>query len=80
MPITATTETLLLECAQLINEFGPESPEVDAFIAAHEDSREFVDLARFSIKVKQALLAEGEGRNVQLDRYSPARSCPLRAE
>ncbi len=56
MPTTAATQTLLLECAQLLNERGPDSIEVDQFIQAHADDREFVDLARLSCDIKRALV------------------------
>jgi hypothetical protein len=58
--MTMTTEMLLLECARLLNVYGPDSPEVETFIAEHSENREFADLARFSMHVKRALLEESE--------------------
>lgn len=69
---TATTEVLLLECARLLNQYGP-GPEVDSFIAAHEENQEFAELARFSIEVKRALMSgEGDGGEDAIGRISPS--------
>lgn len=54
---------LLAECAVLINNFGPESPEVDEFIRKHSDNSEFVELANLSKKVKEALRIQYQGRD-----------------
>ncbi len=77
-PLTVTSEMLLLECAQLLNEFGPDSPEVDTFIAEHSGNTEFGELARFSVEVKRALLAEERGNAGPIDQYSPALGRALR--
>jgi len=52
----STTEELLAQCALLLNDFGPGSPEAEAFIDSHIDDQEFVTLARLSSDLKRALM------------------------
>ena len=52
---SVSVEQLLLECAMLINEFGPDSEEVDHFIESHRDRTEFVELANLSRRLKKVL-------------------------
>jgi hypothetical protein len=54
-----TTTELLAQVAWQLNQYGPDSPEVDRFIQAHGDNHEFVDLAELSRSLKRMLLSEG---------------------
>lgn len=46
---------LLAEHADLLNRYGPESPEVAAFEDRHRDNEEFADLAEAARWLKAAL-------------------------
>jgi hypothetical protein len=50
-----STRELLVEYAVLLNRHGADSPEAEAFLAAHRDDAEFVDLARVARDLKTAL-------------------------
>jgi hypothetical protein len=50
-----STRELLVEYAVLLNRHGADSPEAEAFLAAHRDDAEFVDLARVARELKAAL-------------------------
>jgi len=47
---------LLADVAALINQYGPDSVEVQAFIDLHRDNAEFVELAQISCELKRALV------------------------
>jgi hypothetical protein len=50
-----STRELLAEHATLMNRHGADSPEVEAFVTAHRDDAEFIDLARVARELKAAL-------------------------
>jgi len=52
----------LAEYAQLLNRYGPDSPEVKEFVSQHPDDEEFLDLANLTRRLQTALTA-------------PAKSC-----
>jgi hypothetical protein len=54
-----TTTELLAQAAWQLNQYGPDSLEVDRFIQAHADNHEFVELAELSRSLKRMLLSEG---------------------
>jgi len=49
--------TLLAECAKKLNEFGPDSPEVNELIRKNAHNQEFVELAELARKLKREVLA-----------------------
>lgn len=49
------TAQLLSEYAKLLNRFGPDSAEAEAFLQKHEQNSEFFELARLSATLKRAL-------------------------
>lgn len=57
--IAGDNASLLAQCANLINEHGPDSHEVVHFITAHESDHEFVELAEFSRSLKRSFIESG---------------------
>jgi len=53
---------LLAEFAKVLNEFGPDSPQGEAFIQQHGSNKEFVELARLSAALKRALMPDPDLR------------------
>lgn len=54
--IAGDNASLLAQCADLINQHGPDSEEVVNFITAHESDHEFVKLAEFSRSLKKSFI------------------------
>jgi hypothetical protein len=79
-------DELLSELADLINMFGPDSPEVETFIGCHEANPEFARLAYLSCTLKRALTADEpviSGRSipvVDVGRLSPSLGRALEAD
>ena len=48
--------TLLAECAKKLNEYGPDSPEVEEFIRKNSHNEEFVQLAELARTLKREVL------------------------
>ncbi len=55
MMVSTDVRMLLADVAALINEQGPDSPVVLAFIEQHRDNAEFVELAQLSQALKRVL-------------------------
>jgi hypothetical protein len=55
LPNDESLEELLIECASLINSYGPDSGPVQDFIQAHSENAEFVELADIAVKLKRML-------------------------
>ena len=49
--------TLLAECAKKLNQYGPDSPEVEEFIRKNSHDEEFVQLAELARTLKREVLA-----------------------
>lgn len=49
---------LLAEYARLLNRFGPESRQAEKFVRRHRSNTRFIELARVSKVLKQALCPE----------------------
>jgi hypothetical protein len=45
--------TLLAECAKKLNQYGPDSPQVEEFIQKHKANEEFVQLAELARTLKR---------------------------
>jgi hypothetical protein len=52
---TMTTPQLLSECARLLNQFGPDSPQIDKFAEDHREDSEFLALLATSKRLKARL-------------------------
>ena len=54
--------TLLAECAKKLNQYGPDSPEVEEFIRKNSHIKEFVELAELSRTLKREVLQRNRDR------------------
>jgi hypothetical protein len=52
----SSTGELLAEYAALMNEYGPDADEANAFLGRHQGNSDFVELAEISKLLKQALM------------------------
>lgn len=53
-----TTAQLLSQHANLMNHHGPDSEEVQRFVAEHQDDAKFLKLSQLSAALKRALLLD----------------------
>jgi hypothetical protein len=51
---------ILAEFTRILNRFGPDSPEEEAFLREHRDNQELVELAGLASTLKRALKKVGQ--------------------
>ncbi len=70
--------TLLAECAKKLNEYGPDSPQVEEFIRKNAHNEEFVQLAELARTLKREVLTRTVQREAWRSNHAQRMAAPQR--